>query len=114
MSDFTNVHESLPDEGEEYANGSDPFRDEEDLNNPNYYCEHGNFTGNPFGGDYLCGWCESGATKAEFEAYCDWQRQRLLFRNLTAEMFSAIPNGVPTGYISICIGSCIAMMKAGN
>jgi hypothetical protein len=101
MSDFTNVHESLPDEGEEYANGSDPFRDEEDLNNP-------------FGGDYLCGWCESGATKAEFEAYCDWQRQRLLFRNLTAEMFSAIPNGVPTGYISICIGSCIAMMKAGN
>jgi hypothetical protein len=39
---------------------SDPLFDEEDLVNPDYRCVHGTFIGNPYGGDYLCGWCESG------------------------------------------------------
>jgi hypothetical protein len=39
---------------------SDPLFDEDDLANPNYRCVHGTFIGNPYGGDYLCGRCESG------------------------------------------------------
>jgi hypothetical protein len=38
---------------------SDPLFDEDDLTVPEFYCKHGKFIGNPYGGDYLCGWCES-------------------------------------------------------
>lgn len=34
--------------------------DEEDLGNDDFYCEHGTFIGNPFGGDYMCHACEMG------------------------------------------------------
>ena len=50
----------------------DPFFDESDLDRPDYYCRHGNFTGNPYGADYMCGWCESGEeppTQAEEDAW---------------------------------------------
>lgn len=33
---------------------------EQDTANPHNYCKHGTFIGNPFGGDYLCHWCELG------------------------------------------------------
>jgi hypothetical protein len=39
---------------------TDPLFDEDDLNEPDYRCKHGTFIGNPYGADYLCGWCESG------------------------------------------------------
>jgi hypothetical protein len=38
----------------------DPFYDDDDLLHDENYCRHGTFTGNPYGGDYMCGWCESG------------------------------------------------------
>lgn len=33
--------------------------DDEDFSRDSNYCKHGNFIGNPYGGDYLCHWCES-------------------------------------------------------
>lgn len=33
---------------------------EQDRSDRSSYCEHGTFIGNAFGGDYLCGPCESG------------------------------------------------------
>jgi hypothetical protein len=50
---------------------SDPLYDPTDRDNPNYHCAHGTFTGNPYGADYMCGWCESGEeppTQAEEDA----------------------------------------------
>jgi hypothetical protein len=46
----------------------DPFFNEEDLNEPDYRCIHGTFVGNPYGGDYLCHYCEGGYTAEEVEA----------------------------------------------
>lgn len=45
----------------------DPFMDEEDLLNDRYRCEHGNFIGNPIGGDFMCGLCEMGVSLDELE-----------------------------------------------
>lgn len=39
---------------------TDPLFDESDLAVADYHCRHGVFTGNPYGADYMCGWCESG------------------------------------------------------
>ncbi len=33
---------------------------EQDTTNRENYCKHGQFIGNPYGGDYLCHWCEMG------------------------------------------------------
>lgn len=33
---------------------------EQDLNDDDSYCEHGVFVGGPFGGDFMCHWCEVG------------------------------------------------------
>ena len=38
--------------------GLDPRYD--DANNPDWYCVHGQYTGNSWGGDFLCGMCEDG------------------------------------------------------
>jgi hypothetical protein len=38
--------------------GLDPQYD--DANNPDWYCVHGQYTGNSWGGDFLCGMCEDG------------------------------------------------------
>ena len=38
--------------------GLDPQYD--DANNPNWHCVHGQYTGNSWGGDFLCGMCEDG------------------------------------------------------
>ena len=38
--------------------GLDPRYD--DANNPNWHCVHGQYTGNSWGGDFLCGMCEDG------------------------------------------------------
>lgn len=32
------------------------------------YCEHGTYVGSPYGGDYLCHWCEDGVSMAELQA----------------------------------------------
>jgi hypothetical protein len=42
------------------VSATDPLFDEDDLLEPNYRCKHGTFIGNPYGGDYICGWCEFG------------------------------------------------------
>lgn len=50
----------------------DPFFDEDDLLHDSNYCRHGQFIGNPYGADYMCGWCESGEeppTQAEEDAW---------------------------------------------
>lgn len=47
---------------------TDILFDESDLDEPDYYCEHGTFIGNPYGGDYLCHWCESGTPLSEYQA----------------------------------------------
>lgn len=39
---------------------NDPLFDPSDLAKPDYRCAHDNFTGNPYGADYMCGMCESG------------------------------------------------------
>lgn len=42
------------------------------------YCAHGRYVGYGGGPDYLCGWCESGATVAEYNGYLlDRERDRL-------------------------------------
>jgi hypothetical protein len=33
---------------------------EQDTADESNYCKHGNFIGNPYGGDYLCHYCEMG------------------------------------------------------
>ena len=38
--------------------GLDPQYD--DANNPDWHCVHGQYTGNSWGGDFLCGMCEDG------------------------------------------------------
>ena len=41
--------------------GLDPrYDDADDLSN---YCIHGNYTGTPWGADFLCGMCEDGLTR---------------------------------------------------
>lgn len=42
------------------TNTTDPLYDPSDRDVAEFHCKHGTFTGNPYGGDYLCGWCESG------------------------------------------------------
>jgi hypothetical protein len=32
------------------------------------YCRHGIFVGDPYGPDYMCGWCEDGISDADYEA----------------------------------------------
>ena len=41
--------------------GLDPRYD--DANNPDWYCVHGQYTGNSWGADFLCGMCEDGYTQ---------------------------------------------------
>jgi hypothetical protein len=41
--------------------GLDPRYD--DASNPDWYCVHGQYTGNSWGADFLCGMCEDGYTQ---------------------------------------------------
>lgn len=68
----------------------DPMFNEEDLTEPDYYCEHGTFTGNPYGGDYLCGWCESGATRGEYEGYILHMSAERARKRMKADVFDLI------------------------
>jgi hypothetical protein len=52
--------------------GLDPRYD--DANNPDWYCVHGQYTGSPWGGDFLCGMCESGQTERITCGDCDFAR----------------------------------------
>lgn len=74
---------------DEYSNGFDSFLDEEDLGNADYYCEHGTFIGNPYGGDYICGWCEDGVPYADYLRYVESMRLHVFYKNLRAEAFNA-------------------------
>jgi hypothetical protein len=45
-----------------------------DHNDDSQYCIHGTFIGSWWGPDYMCGWCEEGASVAEVRAF--YRRQR--------------------------------------
>lgn len=53
--------------------------EEEEFNNPDFHCEHGTFIGNPYGGDYLCHWCEDGIS---IEDYTSLIAERQARKNL--------------------------------
>lgn len=55
---------------------TDPFYDEMDREVDTNYCVHGTFIGNPYGADYLCGWCEEGVSLEDFQRYCQRQNNR--------------------------------------
>lgn len=55
-----------------------------------YYCEHGKFVGNPFGGDYMCHFCELGYSAEEYQAYCLSVSAERARTYLKAEVFSTI------------------------
>ena len=48
--------------------GLDPRYD--DASNPDWYCVHGQYTGNSWGADFLCGMCEDGLTQVIACADC--------------------------------------------
>lgn len=54
----------------------DPLFDEDDLNHDSNYCQHGTFIGNPFGGDYMCHWCEMGEEPPTQFELDTWEVQR--------------------------------------
>lgn len=39
------------------------------------YCRHGNFVGDPYGPDYMCGWCEDGYDPSIYELALDEARE---------------------------------------
>lgn len=49
------------------------------------YCEHGVFVGNPFGGDYMCHYCELGISVEEMQ-----ERQRAEARRKCRELQSVL------------------------
>jgi hypothetical protein len=85
---------------------------------PDYYCKHGTFVGNPYGGDYLCGWCEDGTSDEDFHAYCREQARDHELKMVSDSFFSGlsvVPSGsTPEGYASVIAGVIIAMWKLGR
>jgi hypothetical protein len=65
------------------SNAYDPFYDDEDRAYSSNYCKHGTFIGNPYGADYMCGWCEDGTSDEEFQAWIDGAEQRRVDDALT-------------------------------
>jgi len=39
------------------------------LEEPDYRCPHGVYTGDPYGPDFMCGFCEDGTSDEEYRAY---------------------------------------------
>lgn len=58
-------------EGEDYTEDD---RWDWDQSDESQYCEHGTFIGSWWGPDLLCGWCEDGTSREEYEAYLERQR----------------------------------------
>lgn len=52
---------------------TDPLFDESDTLDDRNYCKHGTFIGNPYGADYMCGWCEDGVSVDEYRAAMRYQ-----------------------------------------
>jgi len=46
------------------------------LENPNYYCSHGTFVGDPYGPDLMCFWCEMGVSDEDYNAHLRWEKLR--------------------------------------
>lgn len=42
--------------------------DAQDYASDRDYCRHGRYVGNPWGADYMCGYCESGISDEDYEA----------------------------------------------
>lgn len=73
----------------------DPLFDPSDLHNEDYYCKHGTFIGNPFGADYLCGFCEQGYTDSEFQAHLNSLDRARFSRQILSDMFDLCYRQMP-------------------
>ena len=69
---------------------TDPMFDESDLDVPDYYCVHGTFLGNPYGADYMCGWCEDGISYDEFVEHKKYQHMRKMKEQILATLWGDI------------------------
>jgi hypothetical protein len=85
----------------------------EDFDDDRYYCKHGVFIGNPFGGDYMCGWCEDGVSWEDFVAYNESAARRIMRRNAARSWSDGLlpVQATPQGYLSVVVGTIIAMAR---
>jgi hypothetical protein len=80
------------------SQATDPLFDESDLDNPAYYCVHGTFTGNPYGADYLCHYCEMGYSAEEYaqeQAYRARRNAERRIYNRFCEEFNTLAPTLP-------------------
>ena len=51
---------------------------------PRNHCRHGKFVGDPYGPDYMCGWCEDGDDPSIYEMALNdaREKQRLMTKNM--------------------------------
>jgi hypothetical protein len=61
-----------------------------DQSDDSQHCQHGTFIGSAWGPDLLCGWCESGATEAEYRGYLARIRRDGFIRRANAIAFDDI------------------------
>lgn len=54
------------------------------------FCKHGTFIGDPYGPDYLCGWCEDGVSDADFEAWTTEQRRTERVREICRKRWEKV------------------------
>ncbi len=76
---------------------TDPMFDEEDLLHEQNYCKHGTFIGNPYGADYMCGWCEDGVSDQEYEEHLRYNAFRRLRRDFADTTLNVLVRSQPTG-----------------
>lgn len=98
---------------EEYGNGYDPYLDEEDLGNADFYCEHGTFIGNSVGGDYMCGWCEDGVPYADYLRYVERMRHDVAMKNATTNLFHAVGQHMTKDCPQFIIDMAVAIWVKG-
>jgi len=85
----------------------------EDYADDRFYCKHGTFIGNPFGGDYLCSWCEDGISDEDFALYVRREANRIMRRH-AADTWARSLQGckyAPGMHTSLIVGIIIAMMQ---
>jgi len=59
-----------------------------DQSDESQYCKHGTFIGSSWGPDILCGWCESGASEAEYKAYLARVKHDRLVQRANSTVFN--------------------------
>lgn len=69
---------------------TDPMFDPSDLEEPDYYCRHGRFIGNPYGADYMCFYCEMGYSDEEYAEEIRAIRLRKMITDLKHEVVKRV------------------------